>query len=118
MSDQLQDGLRFLRNEEDSVIRALLGHVKHGDELLQELDGARVSDMDDGGMGSIKFAGDERRCLGICLVEGEFVDSDGATVSIVLNADDNGRLYELDMWKANFAPLRDYPTCERMAVKP
>lgn len=117
MSEQSQNDLRPLRDEEDLLIRALLRHVKEGEQLLQELEHALVRDMDDGGMGSLKFASDERRSLGSCLVEGEYVDCDGVTVSIALNADKSGRLYELDMWKVDFAPLREYPAFERVTIK-
>jgi uncharacterized lipoprotein NlpE involved in copper resistance len=50
-------------------------------------------------------------------VEAEYVDCDGVPVSIVLNADQNGRLYELDMWKVDFAPLQEYPAVGRMTIK-
>lgn len=59
-------------------------------------------------MGSLKFAGDERRCLGRCLVEAEYADCDRVPVSIVLNADRDQRLYGLDIWKAAFAPLGNF----------
>lgn len=118
MSDKSQNGLRPLRSEEDSLIRVLLGHAKGGEQLLQELERALVRDMDDGGMGSLEFAGDEQRALGRCLVEAEYVDCDGVVVSIVLNADSSGGLYELDMWKVDFVPLREYPAAERVAIKP
>lgn len=114
---QSQSGLRPLRIEEDSLIRALLGHVSGGEHLLLQLEGAQVRDMDDGGMGSLEFAGDERRSLGSCLVEAEYVDCDGVIVSIALNADQNERLYELDMWKVDFAPLRKYPVFESVTIK-
>lgn len=68
-------------------------------------------------MGSLRFAGEEQRSLGSCLVEAEYVDSDGVPVSIALDADASGRLYELDMWKVDFAPLRKYPTYERVTIK-
>jgi hypothetical protein len=85
--------------------------------MLHQLEGAKVRDLDDGGMGSLGFAGDERRSLGSCLVKAEYVDCDGVPVSIVLNADQNQRLYELDMWKFDFAPLREYPAIERVTIK-
>ena len=98
-------------------MRALLRHVTGGEQLLRQLELARVRDMDDGGMGSLKFAGDESRSLGSCLVEAEFLDRDGVPVSIALNADTYGRLYELDMWKVDFAPLQEYPDFEQVTIK-
>lgn len=117
MSDQGQNGLRRLRAEEYSLIRALLGNVKDGEPLLHQLEHAQVRDMNNGGMGSLEFAGG-RRPLGRLLVEAEYVDCDGVPVSIALNADQSGRLYELEMWKVDFAPLKEFPTSDRVMIKP
>jgi hypothetical protein len=117
VSDQIQNGLRLLRSDEDSLIRALLGHVSDGEQLIRQLEGAQVRDTDDGGMGSLEFVGDERRSLGSCLVEAEYFDCDGVLVSIALNVDQDERLYELDMWKVDFSPLREYPDFERVSIK-
>lgn len=117
MSDQNQSGLRPLRVEEDSLVRTLLKQVQTRENLLQQLDSALVREMDDGGMGSLEFAGDESRSLGRCLVEAEYVDYDGVLVSIVLNADQNEQLYELDMWKVDFAPLLEYPATDHLIIK-
>ena len=73
--------------------------------------------MDDGGMGSLKFAGGEDRSLGSCIVEAEYLDRDGVPVSIALNSDTNGLLYEFDMWKVDFAPIQEYPHFERVTIK-
>ena len=117
MPDYGQNGLRSLRTEEYSLIRALLEHVRDGEHLRHQLEHAQVREMNDGGMGSLEFAGG-RRPLGSLLVEAEYVDSDGVLVSIALNADQSGRLYELDMWKVDFAPLQEFPTSERVIIKP
>lgn len=39
----------------------------------------------------------------------EFKDNDGVPVSITLNLDDQGLLYELDIWKVNFSKVLSYP---------
>lgn len=117
VSDQDQDGLRPLCAEEYSLIRALLENVKGGEPLLHQLEEAQVRDMNDGGMGSLEFAGG-RRPLGRLLVEADYLDCDGVLVSIALNADQSGRLYELDMWKVDFAPLKEFPTPDRVPIKP
>lgn len=117
VSDRNQNDLRPLRLDEDALVRALLRRVTGGEPLLRQLEGAQVHDMDDGGMGSLKFAGGEHRTLGSCLVEAEYLDSDGIPVSIVLSLDTNGLLYELDMWKVNFAPLQEYPVFECLTIK-
>jgi hypothetical protein len=117
VSHQDQNGARPLCAEEDSLIRALLRCTDSSANLLDQTDCALVQNMDDGGMGSLRFAGEELRSLGSCLVEAEYVDSDGVPVSITLNADTSGRLYELDMWKVDFTPLRKYPAFESVSIK-
>ncbi|WEF32432.1 DUF6984 family protein [Pseudoduganella chitinolytica] len=101
---------RPLRTEEHSFLYALLRHVSYDEHAIRQLAQAQVSDLNDGGMGSVRFLGDEHRRQGACLAEAEYTDCDGVPVSIALNVDEDGRLYELDMWKVDFAPLREYPT--------
>ncbi len=43
------------------------------------------------------------------LVEAQYLDSDGVLVSIAVNADKQGQLFELDLWKVDFSPLKRYP---------
>ncbi len=66
-------------------------------------------DMRDGNMGSICFAGDERRIFGKALAEAHYTDEDGVCVSIAINTDDKGDLFEVDFWKVDFSPLKRYP---------
>lgn len=101
---------RPLRTEEHSFLYDLLRRVGYDEHAIRQLAHAQVSDLNDGGMGSVRFLGDEHRRLGACLVEAEYTDCDGVPVSIALNVDEDGRLYELDIWKVDFAPLREYPT--------
>jgi len=79
-----------------------------------------VTDMDDGGMGSIRFwrAGpQERRRLGGRIAELEFSDADGVTVVASLNVDTEGDLFELDIWKTDFGRLIRYPRSGRRDVQ-
>ncbi len=101
---------RMLRTDESDLIRALLGKVYPQEEIERTLADCRVVDMQDGGMGSIRFMGTEPRSFGRVLVEAQYLDSDGVLVSITVNADNHGRLFELDFWKVDFSPLRRYPT--------
>jgi len=117
VSGQNRNDLRPLRLEEESLVRALLQCVTGGEQLLRQLERAQVRDMDDGGMGSLQFAGGEHRSSGSCLVEAKYLDRDGVPVSIALNADTNGLLYELDMWKVDFASLQEYPDPQFVTVK-
>lgn len=68
------------------------------------LDGYRVREMVDGGMGSIRFEGcGAPRSLLVSEVWIE--DSDGVVVSAVLNLDDQGHPAEIDIWKMDCSPL-------------
>ena len=61
-------------------------------------------------MGSIRFVQTEPRTLRKALMEAEYTDSDGVLVSIVVNVDTHGDLFEVDFWKVDFSPLRRYPS--------
>lgn len=100
---------RPLRSEESALIRTLLHGVYPTGALESLLTTSRVVDMQDGGMGSIRFISSEPQSLGRVLVEAKYVDSDGVLVSIAVNADSHGHLFELDFWKVDFSPLRRYP---------
>jgi hypothetical protein len=107
---------RPLREEERELIRSLLSRVSASAILEDILATSCVTDMDDGGMGSIRFVQSEPRTFGKRLAEAEYVDSDGVLVSIALNADSKGQLFELDFWKVDFSRLRRYPTPSELVV--
>jgi hypothetical protein len=107
---------RPLREEERALIRSLLSGMSVIPSLENVLAEARVTDMHDGGMGSIRFVGSEPR-LGKSLAEAEYRDSDGVLVSIVINTDNKGQLFELDFWKVDFSPLRHYPRPADLSAK-
>ena len=109
ISDQeLRVAMRLLSSSSDLV-------KKYGDALKE----SRVASMDDGGMGSLIFfsstAGERK--LDRAIAEGEFVDEDGTLVSVVLNIDDRGELYELDSWKVDYSNLISWPESERIELK-
>ena len=85
--------------------------------LMPRFDIATVDDMLDGGMGSLWFSSDEPRRLGAVVAEADYVDMDGVPLSIVINVDQNGQLFELDIWKVNFLPLECYPSPEEIGIK-
>lgn len=68
-----------------------------------------VQPMNDGGMGSLLLLPDgmttRRRLCGTQVSEHYFTDEDGVEVIASLNVDDEGQLFELDIWKTNFDPL-------------
>jgi hypothetical protein len=71
-----------------------------------------VVDLSDGGMGSIRFVDgpdDAAGRMGRELVTVGYTDKDEMPVSISLNVDDRGSLFEIDIWKVDFSPLLRYP---------
>ncbi|MFC6101249.1 DUF6984 family protein [Olivibacter domesticus] len=73
----------------------------------------KVSPMDDGGMGSLYLFVDEEnnenRKFVARVSEHQFVDKDGVDVIASLNVDEEGQLFELDVWKADFSELNELP---------
>ena len=61
--------------------------------------------MSDGGMGSLAIAPfDRSRKFGSAPAECHFYDLDGIPVWVVLNLDQDGRPFEVDVWRLDFAP--------------
>jgi hypothetical protein len=108
---------RPLRDEERELIRALLPGDVANQRSGEEFADARVIDMKDGGMGSIRFVQPGPQKFGKTLAEAHYVDSDGVLVTITANVDQSGRLFEIDFWKVDFSPLKHYPKREELAVE-
>jgi len=110
---------RKLRKEEVDLITAMARHSSKSNEVLRSLSDRLVEDMKDGGMGSLRFkdADNRERRFGKKIAEAEFTDEDGIPVSAVLNLDDNGELFELDIWKVDFSALKRYPRPEELRQK-
>ncbi|MCK1287702.1 hypothetical protein IVB41_27745 [Bradyrhizobium sp. 44] len=73
-----------------------------------------VEEMNDGGMGSLCFVGSADRRFGKCIGEAEFDDADGVLVSVALNIDQRGELFELDLWKVDFTPLQQMAASDEL----
>lgn len=110
---------RKLTAPEKELLKIMLSRTKVGEAVLDQLESSRVTRMDDGEMGSLKFeaSGVEEAHLGETIAEAEFVDEDGVAVSVALNLDQHGRLYELDVWKVDFSRLTRWPKPEEVVVK-
>ena len=91
---------RPITPEEHDLIVFILG--RDGASLIHA---GLVEEMIDGEMGSLRFVGPSDRRFGKCIGSASFKDADGVPVSAVLNADQNGELFELDIWKADFSPF-------------
>jgi hypothetical protein len=90
--------------------RRVVSHLIAAAGFAAEVAALRATPMDDGGMGSLRFssATDSPR-FGAVLGEAWFMDADSVPVSAALYVDQNGSLFELDVWKVNFSPLRRWP---------
>jgi hypothetical protein len=83
--------------------------------LSQDVSKLQVSPMRDGGMGSLQFASKTADPqFGKEVAACQFHDDDGVLVSATLNLDQQGQLFELDVWKVDFSPLRRWPTAADM----
>ncbi|RYY90962.1 MAG: hypothetical protein EOO11_23315 [Chitinophagaceae bacterium] len=92
---------RPLRPEERALIEALLAKVAGGKKYsIPEEAGA----LGDSGL-QLSDEGEHAEDL----VEATFMDDDRRAVYLTLTANDKGALYELDIWKVDFSPLKRYP---------
>jgi hypothetical protein len=109
--------VRPLRDAERRVVAYLLGAASH--EVQYDLERCMVTDLRDGGMGSLRFVSDDEpeRSFGRTIAEAEYLDADDVPVSIALSLDGQDRLYEVDFWKVNFSPLLRYPVPEQLKIK-
>ena len=88
--------MRKLRAEELQVVQALL--LSAGDEYrshLKKLKALFVEDLNDGGMGSLRFLPKDKRIRFQTIAEAEFLDKDHVSVFLCLDVDVNGALFEL-----------------------
>ena len=100
---------RHLRSNETALIVSMLMSKREEQSLREELATSLVVEMNDGGMGSLRFVGPPDRKFGEQLAEAEFQDDDGVKVSITINTDQHGSLFEMDVWKVDFTPLIRLP---------
>lgn len=113
--------MRLLKADEAALINALLmTNSKFAKVIIPTLNTALVEEMDDGGMGSLRFiscAADSGRSLGRKVAEAEFMDEDGIPVYVELNLDNHSQIFELDIWKVDYSPVSRLPNLEQVVVK-
>ena len=109
---------RHLRPVEQELLEGMLAASGTKFALGVPLQSALVEDMSDGGMGSIRFlpSADQTNRAAQVIAQGEYVDEDGVPVSIAINADQNGELFEIDFWKVDFSPLKRYPRASDIKI--
>jgi len=101
---------RRLRMDERNLVEALTAEAGLPSLSVVAPGEVQVSDLSDGGMGSLELLppgvdATVKRRMGWVAAELEFTDSDGIPVLASLDLDESGRLFELDMFKADFSPL-------------
>ncbi len=105
--------LRKPTNTELALIEYLMGIAALKNLSAEWKNTLLVSPMDDGGMGSLLLFPNEHitdgRRFGKCVSEYLFRDADEIDVLASLNLDQEGQLFELDMWKVDFNPLMRWP---------
>jgi len=96
-----------------ALITTLMHQGSVDDKRADPLADLRVKPMCDGGMGSLLLlphgCSESERAFGEVIASCEFIDTDGVPVSVTLNLDQQGQLFELDVWKADFSPLHAWP---------
>jgi hypothetical protein len=102
---------RSITKQEKDLIHYLVGRIP--DKLKKYKIPTTVTQLDDGGMGSLQLNTDT---YGRDLIQVQYKDSDGQLVLITLVEGKSGVLYELDIWKVNFTSLKKFPTIDE--IKP
>ena len=102
--------------EERCLVAFLLRAAKKDEGYISEFfSKMQCYDMDDGGMGSIRFVSPgngevaDTRKFGEEVCSCHFTDEDGVTVSAALYVDSAVHPFELDVWKVDFSPLIRMP---------
>lgn len=101
---------RNLRKEEYQLLDKMLKESKDYHFNLEHL---KVVDMLDGGMGSLYIVNPlktrEERKMDKSIIEKQFYDVDDVPISVCINIDTDGNLFELDIWRVDFNPLINFP---------
>ena len=104
--------MRLLKKEEHDLIVYLLRNNPNFESFLQELPSLTVEEMNDGGMGSLRFLyKDGKKSIfkdEVAIIN--IRDMVGVSVRYALNMDMEGNIYELDVFKGDFSKLKKFPT--------
>ena len=104
---------RPIKKPEKDLIQHLLQLI-HGNthfELPQT-----VSDLDDGGMQSLRLASNPQARYLHELIRVKYLDDDNVLVLITLTESNTNELFELEFWKLYSNKLINYPTPSSLVV--
>jgi hypothetical protein len=106
-----QNNMRLLNKQEYDLIEYLLKDKSDFKYLLKDLSNLMVEEMNDSGMGSLRFLSKtgEKRIMREEIAEISLLDLDGIPVSFTVNLGTDGELYELDVFKGDFSALKKFP---------
>jgi len=104
---------RPIKKQEKVLIQHLLQliHSNKNFELPQT-----VSDVDDGGMQSIRLASNPQARYLHDLIRVKYLDEDNLLVFITLTESNTNELFELEFWKVYSNKLINYPTPSSLVV--
>ena len=104
---------RSLLPSEVLIMRTLLDHAYEPKWKAVDVSSLRVSDMNDGGMGSLSFETTKPdRMFGRTLSEAWFKDDDGVPCVVAILLDEEDEIFELDSVKVDSSPRRRLPESE------
>jgi hypothetical protein len=103
---------RPITKKEVVLIKFLLGRIP-GTHKQYDVP-TQVTEMDDGGMGSLLLNDRNDRRFGRDLIQGQYYDSDGTLILITITEDTKQELFELDMWKVDNSPLKEFSTPDKL----
>jgi hypothetical protein len=106
---------RLIRENEKELINFLLAQLNLNPAEYPYED--YVDEYEGGKMGSISLGGDVNGYAGD-LIQVEYTDIDGTPVVITLTKDHQNRLLDLDFWKVDFSKLLEYPTPDKLTIRP
>jgi hypothetical protein len=112
--------MRRLKKEELDLITEMLENKSVAAQIIDRLPGRFVDEMDDGGMGSLRFVSDSEksRKFGKEVASISLFDVDGIPLSFSINLDEDGDIFELDVFKADFSRLKTFPVPPYSSLPP
>ncbi len=113
--------MRKLKKEEYDLIVFMLKDLPLLTQVTNDLSDKLVEEMDDGAMGSLLFVANESNKVRKFYKEiatVSFLDIDGVPVSFAINIDDDGDIFELDVFKGDFSPIKRFPVAPYHLLSP
>jgi len=111
--------MRKLTIQEYELICFLLVGNPKAKQIIEDLVKMPVEEMDDGGMGSLRFVRENMpdRKFGKQISEITLLDTDKVPVSFAIFLDKDDHLFELNVFKADFSNLVKFPTPPYIPLK-